>query len=97
MNDYYKSIRAMSEEAISLTGHAESLRACSRHSGVEFDLLAKADEYEDKATELRKAVKEAHKARGLENAGSSSVHSYWHGHFFEFDIVEKATELEGRI
>jgi hypothetical protein len=55
MNDYYKSIRAMSEEARleeakSLRIHAENLRAhISRHNVFEFDIEKIADEYDNKA------------------------------------------------
>jgi len=91
MNDYYKSIRAMSEEARSLTSHAESLRACSRHSGVEFDLFAIADEYEDKAKKI-----EAERL-SIIHVANLDAHDRSHGHSFEFDLGEKVRILEGKI
>jgi len=90
MNDYYKTIRAMSEEARSLTNHAESLRACSRHSGVEFDLEKIAEEYEEKARKV-----EAERLSTI-HAANLDAHDRSHGHSFEFNLEERARILEGR-
>ena len=87
MREYHQ--RRDREEVDSLRLHAQSLRTCSKHSGVEFDLHEIADRYEDKATELEKELR-LH-VQGLR------AHNNTHGHYFEFDLEEKAREMEGRI
>ena len=55
------------------------------------------DDYEPaklKGLENTEAIQERIRASGLQNAGNLSVHSYQYGHCFEFDLEEKARELE---
>ena len=87
MKGYYEKL----EEAESLRENAANLRACSRHSGVEFDLHEIADRYEDRARELERAGELRLHVQNLR------AHNNAHGHYFEFDLEEKAREMEGKI
>jgi len=55
MNNDYLLARNILQEVESLRSRANYLRVCSKHSGVEFDLIARADEYDDKARILEES------------------------------------------